>query len=66
MASIGRGQLRCKVQGCNRVRPYWADECKRHREPVTAREAYESDLERKDEDISLELEQVFQDNENKN
>jgi hypothetical protein len=31
MASIGRGNLRCKVQGCNRVRPYWADECKGHR-----------------------------------
>jgi hypothetical protein len=32
MASIGRGNLKCKVKGCSRIRPYWADECKQHRE----------------------------------
>ena len=31
---------------------------------MTAREAYESDLGRVDQDISLELEQIFQDDEN--
>lgn len=30
MSSIGRGHLRCNTPGCNRVRPYWANHCKRH------------------------------------
>lgn len=34
MSSIGRGPLRCKAPGCGRVRPYWADHCAKHRNPV--------------------------------
>lgn len=34
MASIGHAKLRCRHKGCNRVRPYWSDECKVHRTPA--------------------------------
>lgn len=39
MASIGRGNLKCKERGCGRVRPYWADKCKRHREQESSDES---------------------------
>lgn len=32
MSSICRGHLKCTVSGCNRIRPYWHSQCKKHRD----------------------------------
>jgi sugar lactone lactonase YvrE len=36
MSSIGRGNLKCF---CGKVRPYWSDYCKQHREEAEVNEA---------------------------
>ena len=48
MASIGRGNLKCKQ--CGKPRPYWSDYCRKHR--IAYGQATSAELEQASEIVS--------------